>query len=137
MIQFDTRYFERMAFTKTQVKKNFDNAAKDLRIAREDRISEVKFNYAYSALIKAGIALISLYNQKIKSVPGHHAKIIETIARILKDETVNTIGNVMRSKRNIDLYAGGVDISEKESREYMEFVGNVVARIKELIFRPT
>lgn len=134
MIQFENKYFDKFVFTKMQIKKNFDNALKDLKIANEDKIAEVKFSYAYSALIKAGIALISFQGWKIKSVPGHHVKIIEIVARIVKDDTINTIGNVMRSKRNLDLYAGGIDISEKESREYIEFVGKVVAKIEKLIF---
>ena len=134
MTLFEDKYFEKFAFTKSQIKKNFDNALKDLRISKEDKIPEVKFNYAYSALIKGGIALASFHGRKIKSVPGHHVKIIEITAKVLKNEAVNTMGNAMRSKRNKDLYAGGIDISEKESREFIDFVSTAIAKIEELVF---
>ena len=34
MIKFDDRYFSDFIFTKEQVKRNFENAMKDLKIAR-------------------------------------------------------------------------------------------------------
>lgn len=135
MMKFDDKYFNDFNFSKEQIKKNFANALKDLKISKKDKIAEVKFNYAYMALIKTGIALASFYGKKVKSAPGHHVKIIETIAQALGDESVNEIGNVMRSKRNTDFYGGGVDITEKESKEYSEFVEKIIKRIEEVILR--
>lgn len=71
-MKFDDRYFSKFKFTKEQINKNFKNALKDLNIAKKDEILEVKFNYVYTAFIKAGIALLSFYQVKMKSVPGHH-----------------------------------------------------------------
>ncbi|MBI4833681.1 MAG: hypothetical protein HY811_02520 [Planctomycetes bacterium] len=133
MIKFDDKYFSRFKFTDEQVRKNMDNAEKDLAIARKDQIPEVKFNYAYSAFIKSGIALLSYHGAKVKSVPGHHIKIIETTAELLKDETINDLGNVMRSKRNRDLYDGGIEVTGKECREYIGFAEKVIAKIKQLL----
>jgi len=132
-MEFDNKYFDVFKFSNDQVTKNFNNATKDLRIAKEVKILEVKFNYAYIALIKAGIALASYYSRRMKNVPGHHVKIIEQMARILGDDSVADIGNVMRSKRNIDLYAGGIEVTEKETREYIEFVNTVIAKVKKLL----
>ena len=36
MIKFDDRYFSDSIFTKEQVKRNFENAMKDLKIAQQD-----------------------------------------------------------------------------------------------------
>lgn len=94
---------------------------------------EVKFNYAYTALIKGGVALLSLHGFKIRSIPGHHVKILEKMGEILKDDSVAAIGNVMRSKRNVDLYAGGIEVTEKECREYIEFVDKILHNIKKLL----
>lgn len=94
----------------------------------------MKFNYAYTALIKAGIASLSYYHVKVKSVPGHHIKIIEKLAQILKDDDIEDIGNSMRSKRNLDFYAGGIEVTEKECKEYINFVKEVLAKLKENIF---
>jgi hypothetical protein len=55
------------------------------------------------------------------------------IAGELKDDSVDDIGNVMRSKRNTDFYGGGIEITEKESREYLEFVSSVVGKINRII----
>jgi len=133
MMKFDGKYFDNFKYTKEQIKKNLENALKDLKIAKEDTIAEVKFDYSYKALIKAGIAFASFHRKKVKSLPGHHIKIIEIIAQGLKDNSIEDIGNVMRSKRNTDFYGGGIDITEKECREYLEFAENVVKRIGRII----
>lgn len=40
----------------------------------------------------------------------------------MKDPEVEILANEMRSKRNRDLYDGGILISEKEAKEYLEWV---------------
>jgi len=132
-MKFEDFYFTKFKFTDNQISKNLENALKDLNIAEKDTIPDVKFNYAYTALIKTGITLLSLHHVKIKSAPGHHVKIIEKIAEILKDEDVVSVGNVMRSKRNTDFYGGGIEISEKESKEYIRFVSRVLRKVKNII----
>lgn len=72
-----------------------------------------------------GITLLSYYHIKVRSVPGHHIMTIDKMSEILKDETINDIGNVMRSKRNVGLYGGGIEITVKECKEYIKFVENV------------
>jgi len=134
-MKFDGKYFDSFKFTKEQIEKNIDNALKDLNIAKKDIINEVKFDYSYKALIKAGIALASFYGKKVKSLPGHHIKIIEVIAQTLRNNSIDDIGNVMRSKRNTDFYSGGIEITEKECREYLEFVTNVVEKIRKIILK--
>ena len=132
-MKFDDKYFSHFNFTKEQIKKNLQNALKDLDIAETDKILDVKFNYAYSALLKAGIALLSHHQIRIKSAPGHHIKIIEILAEELKDETVADIGNVMRSKRNINMYSGGIEATEKECQEYIGFVKKAIVQVKDCL----
>ena len=132
-MKFEDKYFTKFEFTRGQIKKNLKNALKDLNIAKKDKILEVEFNYAYTALIKAGITLLSYYQVRIKSVPGHHIKIIEKIAQILKDDVIGDIGNVMRSKRNLDLYAGGIEVTKKECREYIKFVEDILVRVEKVL----
>ena len=134
-MKFEDRYFSEYKFTQEQIKKNFDNALKDLRIAKEDTILEVKFNYAYNALIKAGIALLSFYGVRIRSIPGHHVKIIEKMAEILNEEGIAEMGNLMRSKRNLDFYAGGIEVTEKECAEFIKFSESILLKIKAFIFK--
>ena len=133
MIKFDDKYFKDFAFTRDQVNKNFENALKDIKIARQDAIPDVKFTYSYDALIKGGIALISSYNKKVKSAPGHHVKIIEMVAKILNDDTIEAVGGAMRSKRNVDFYDGGVEVTEKESCEYLDFVDSILKKIEKAL----
>lgn len=133
-MEFDDKYFIKLSFTKEEIREKLKNALKDLNIAKQDKILEVKFNYAYTAFIKGSIALCGLYKRKIKSVPGHHIKLIEKMAEILKDDAIAAVGNAMRSKRNTDLYDGGIYVTEKECREYLEFVDKILSKIKEIIF---
>jgi len=132
-MKFEDKFFTRFQFTNEQINKNLKNALKDLEIAKKDKILEVKFNYSYSVLIKAGIALLSYYQVKIRSVSGHHVKIIEKLAHILRDRAIADIGNIMRSKRNLDLYSGGIEVTQKEAHEYLKFVEKVLNRIKIII----
>ena len=132
-MKFESQYFTKVDFTKEQIAKNFDNALRDLGIARKVKILEVEFNYAYTALIKAGVALLSYYGLKTRSVPGHHVKIIERLANILKDDSIADMGNLMRAKRNLDLYAGGIDVTEKECKEYIKFVEKVIEGVNKII----
>jgi hypothetical protein len=134
MINFDDKYFRDFKFTKAQIRNNFDNAQKDLKIVNVDKIAEVKFTYTYTAFIKGGIALLSFYNKKVKSAPGHHAKIIEMMSNILNDETIEIMGSAMRSKRNMDFYDGGIEITEKESVQYLDFVKAVLPKVENIIF---
>ena len=129
-MKFEEKYFVKFNFTSEQINKNLNNASRDLDIAKKDKILEVKFNYAYSALVKTGIALLSYYHIKVKSAPGHHLKIIDKLAEDLNDEAVADIGNIMRSKRNLDFYLGGAEITEKECREYINFAGEVLNLVK-------
>jgi len=133
MMEFEPKYFRKLRFTDGEVKRFLSNALRDLEIAEENRRPEVKFNYSYTTLIKGGIALLAKKGIKIRSVPGHHAKLIEKMAEILGEEYIRDIGNAMRSKRNEDLYAGGIFISEKESVDYFNFVKKVLFRIREEI----
>lgn len=134
MIKFETTYFGKFDFTEEQINQFLSNALKDLEIAKENNRPEVKFSYSYSAFIKGGIALLAKVGKvKIRSIPGHYVKIIEKMKEILKDETVEIIGNAMRSKRNEDFYGGGVLISEKESMDYNLFVEKVFVKIKEVL----
>lgn len=132
-MKFEGKYFTDFNFTDEQIKKAIANAYRDLKIVREVEILDVKFNYAYTALIKSGIALCAFYRKKIKSAPGHHVKILEALADILKDKSVEDMGNVMRSKRNIDLYDGGICVTKKECEEYTNFVAGILEKVKKHI----
>ena len=127
------KFFADFAFTPEQVYKNLQNAKRDLGIAREDTILDVKFTYAYTALIKSGIALLSRYKLKVRSIPGHHIKLIEKLTEILGDQAIADLGNAMRQKRNVDLYAGGTDVTAKECAEYLDFVEGVFLKVSEKI----
>ena len=134
MTIFESKHFTKFKFTPEQIRRYFNNAMRDFRIASEDDHLEVKFSYCYNALIKAGIALIvAKGGVKVRSVAGHHVKIIEKMSEILNDEMVMTIGNAMRSKRNEDFYGGGIFISDKEGAEYLEYVKGVLRKVEQLI----
>ncbi len=55
------------------------------------------------------------------------------MSKILNDDSVFEIGNAMRMKRNTDLYAGGILITEKESKDYCAYVEKVIDKVKEVL----
>ena len=130
-MHFDEKYFLKFNFSKEDIKQCLENAIRDLDIATKDKIPEVKFTYAYQALIKVGITLIAkVGNVKVRSAPGHHIKILEKMSDVLEDEALLTLGNAMRTKRNLDFYSGGEIITEKEATEYFDFVAGVIKEIE-------
>jgi len=122
MINFESRYFQKLAFKEEQIAQFLKSALHDLEIAGRSDIPDVIFKFSYDALIKLGIALISGKGYKIRSTAGHHVKILEKLSQILKDEDVLVFGNKMRQERNLNLYDGGFFVMEKDSREYLSFV---------------
>ncbi|MBU4485211.1 hypothetical protein KKA47_07325 [bacterium] len=75
MTVFETRYFQKINFDEDQVRIYLNNCLKDIKIAEESLHNEVRFNYSYRALIKAGIALIAkIGGVKVRGIPGHHIK---------------------------------------------------------------
>ena len=125
-MNFEKSHFKKHIFTTQQKIQFYNNAKRDIDIAQSVTIEEVRFNYCFSALIKAGIALLSSYNVKIKSTAGHHIKILEKMSEILNDPLISDIGNIMRAKRNLDFYDGGAVITAKECNEYLVFVKDLL-----------
>ena len=134
MNKFEKEFFRKVPFTADEIKQYLKSALRDLNIAQNDKFTEVCFSYAYQALIKAGITLLAKQGGvKVKSVPGHHIKILQKLSILLKDDDVFTHGNTMRMKRNQDLYSGEECISKKEADEYLKFVESVLKRVKKLV----
>jgi hypothetical protein len=129
MIHFDEKYFQKITLDSDQLKQYFGAAKRDLHIAKTDIIPEVIFKFSYDALIKLGIALIARQGYKVRSIPGHHIKIIETMGEILENEYVAVVGNKMRQDRNHDFYDGGALVGEKEIMEYLRFIEGLFGEI--------
>jgi hypothetical protein len=125
-----TSFFRKFQFLPEQLKRNLRNAQNDLKIARRISLSSVRFTYSYTALIKAGIALLSCEQLKVRSVPGHHSMIIEHLADVMEDRTIADMGEAMRSLRNQDFYGGGILVTDKDSREYLRFVERVLNEVE-------
>jgi len=122
MINFESQYFQKLAFKEEQTDQFLKSALHDLKIAESSEIPDVIFKFSYDALIKLGIALIAKKGYKIRSTTGHHVKILEKLSQILKEEDILVLGNKMRQERNVNLYDGGFFVGEKGSLEYLEFV---------------
>jgi hypothetical protein len=130
MTEAGKEFFQKFTFAAEEVNARFENARRDLVIAEKDPFPEVRFSYAFQALIKTGIAVLASEGLKVRSIPGHHVKILERMSAALDDPDILTLGNAMRMKRNQDLYGAGQLISEKESVEYLAFVQRILKRAK-------
>ena len=129
-MKLSSSHFRKINFTEEQIHKYLQSAQKDLHIAESTKIAEVIFKFSYDALIKTGITLIAKEGYRVRSKQGHHIKIIETLSKILGDEDIEPIANSMRTKRNFDLYGGGVLITKKQSEEYLKFIKKVFKKAK-------
>jgi hypothetical protein len=122
MTNFERSHFRKFIFTKEQINQFIKSAYHDLQIAEESDIPDVIFKFSYDALIKLGISLIAHEGYKVRSAVGHHVKILEKLSQLLGDEDVLVLGDKMRQERNVNLYDGGVFVSEKDSGAYLAFV---------------
>ncbi len=134
-MKFDPKFFAKMHFTAEQIGKYFKSAEHNLRIAESVAIPEVIFKFSYDALIKFAVTVVAHSGFKVKNTLGHHVKMIETLSLILKDENIEILGNVMRNKRNLDLYGEGAIVTEKESDEYLKFVQNIYAKVNVYLYK--
>lgn len=131
----DPQFFKDFPFTPQQIEKYWKNTLKDLSIAKKDSIPDVKFTYSYSALLKAGITLLAKMKKvKVRSIPGHHVKVLEMLSELLGDPKIAAVGNAMRSKRNTDLYGEGAPVTEKEALDCLHFIEEVIETIQKKEF---
>jgi hypothetical protein len=117
--------FEKFNFSQRQIKKYYRSAIRDLKIAINSRIPEVIFRFSYDALIKLAITICAKNNLRVKARKGHHIELIRKLSFFLKDLEIEVLANDMRAKRNMDLYEGGILISDKEAKEYLEWVKKI------------
>ena len=125
MINFESQYFQKLAFKEEQIEQFLKSALHDLEIAETSDIPDVIFKFSYDALIKLGIALIAKKGHKVRSATGHHAKLLEKLSQLLNNEDILVLGNKMRQERNTNLYDGGFFVGEKDSLEYLNFVKDI------------
>lgn len=125
--------FEKFLFSQKQVMRYHKAAARDLSIAQRAKESEVTFRFAYDALLKTAILICAQQGLRVHSRQGHHTELINKLSEILKDADIRSIGQEMREKRNWDLYSGGIIVSYKEAKEYLEWVERTVRKAEKYI----
>lgn len=133
MIIFEDKYFKEFKFSRKQIDRFIDSAVKDLKIAKDSDVPEVRFQFAYNSFIKLGIVLIACYDRRVSSRTGHHAKILEKMSEILKDKDIFLYGNRMRKTRNTELYDGGIFITTKQAEEYLYFTQKIYKMSQEFL----
>lgn len=131
MKRFEARYFQRFRYTADQIGAYLDSATRDLAVARNSPIPEVIFRFTYDALVKLAIYVVSHHGFKVRSIPGHHVKLLEKLGDELDDEEVALIADEMRRKRNLDLYQAAAVVTSKDAQNYFEFVETVFGRVRE------
>lgn len=127
---FDKNSFNAVKFNKEQINNILNSALRDLFVAKKSDIVEVVFRFSYDALLKFGMYILAKNGYKVRSVPGHHQKIIEQSSAILRNEYFLVVGERMRRQRNFDLYDCNFTVSQKDVFEYLEFVDKIIAEYK-------
>jgi hypothetical protein len=132
MILFEPEFFHEFSYSKSQTDGYFRNAELDLRRAEESKDPNIAYRIGYESVLKLGIALIAQAGFKVKSVPGHHVKILDKLGEILgRPDEVEYLHRIRR-KRNIDLYDGGLDFTEKESKDLLDLCKTLFTHAKQL-----
>jgi hypothetical protein len=69
--------FEKFHFSKRQIRKYYQSAIRDLKIASNSKIPEVIFRFSYDALVKLAIAVCAKNGLRVKARKGHHIELIK------------------------------------------------------------
>lgn len=125
--------FNKFSFSLKQINKYYRSSIRDLNIAKKSNIPEVSFRFSYDALFKLAITICAKNGLRVKSRQGHHVELIKKLSQFLKDKEIEVLGNDMRSKRNWDLYDGGVLISIKEAKEYLGWIESIFKKADEYL----
>lgn len=124
--------FEKFNFSQNQIDKYYKSAKADLKIASDSDVAEVTFRFCYDALLKLAIAISAKNKLRVKSRKGHHIELIKKLALYLNDSEVEILANEMRSKRNFNLYGGGILISAKEANDYLKWSREIFQKAESL-----
>ena len=117
--------FERFNFSKKQIDKYYNSAKRDFKIASNSNVPEVSFRFCYDALLKIAITICAEKGLRVKSRKGHHIALIKKLSFYFNDPEIEVLANEMRAKRNWDLYGGGILISTKEVKDYIQWVNQI------------
>lgn len=126
--------FEKFDYLPAQIKKYYQAAARDLQLAISAGAPEIVFYLSYNIIIKTAMAVCAKNNLRVKSRSGHHIELIGKLAEYLDDQEIEDIAGKMRTKRNRDLYDGGVITSEKEADFYICFCQKLVKNADSYLF---
>ncbi|OIO52878.1 hypothetical protein AUJ78_00665 [Candidatus Peregrinibacteria bacterium CG1_02_41_10] len=129
-MKVDNDFFQEFQYTKQQLEKFLLNARNDLKIAEHDNNPSIIYRFAYDAVIKLGVYLLAKQKLKVRSVMGHHFKILEFIAEILELKDEIDYLNRVRRQRNQDLYEGGIEFTKKEADSLLQVVQKIFTKVK-------
>jgi hypothetical protein len=127
-MQFTRQYFQHQRFTAEQLEAYQNNASRDLQIAIDSDIPEVIFKFAYDAMLKLAMYVLAVHGYRVRSTAGHHIKLIEALADLLEDSEIAVTAEVMRQKRNADLYMGGTFLTITDAAEFLKYVKELFER---------
>jgi hypothetical protein len=125
--------FEKFKFTDRQLAIFYKSALNNFKIAKESKIPEVSFKFGYDCLVKLAIIVAAKGGLRVKSRAGHHAELIQKLAEILKDKKIVLVGNEWRTKRNNELYFGGLTFTVKEIKGYLGWLKDIFSRVEDLL----
>lgn len=126
--------FEQFNYSAQQIRKYFQAAANDLRLAKSTNEPELIFYACYNLVVKTAMAVCAKNNLRVKSRAGHHIELINKLAECLKDPDIEIVADKMRTKRNRDLYDGGTITSEKEASFYLSFCKKLINKTDSYLF---
>ncbi|MDP2944145.1 MAG: hypothetical protein Q8N57_01055 [bacterium] len=126
--------FEKFIFSLEQIKRYYQAAARDFSMLDKKIPPEIAFYLCYNIIIKVAMAVCAKNNIRVKSRIGHHIELIGKLAEFLDEPETEVTANKIRTKRNRDLYDGGMLTSQKEADFYLQFCRNLMKKTDNYLF---
>ena len=86
MTDSNRQFFQKFIFSKEQVRKYLQAAEKDWKIARSSDVADVVFKFSYDAILKLAVYVTACSSLRVRSVAGHHIKLLEKLSEVIQDE---------------------------------------------------
>ncbi|OGZ60839.1 MAG: hypothetical protein A2919_02190 [Candidatus Spechtbacteria bacterium RIFCSPLOWO2_01_FULL_43_12] len=125
--------FKKQKFSPQEIENFFKSAKEDFSIAGKNKEPKVIFEFSYDTLIKCALAVCAANGLRITAKTGHHIELIRKLSEFLNNKDVNAIGNEMRMKRNQNLYDAIFMVSEKETKDYLKWIEQILGQVEDYI----
>ena len=130
-MKFDKEFFIKQDFLPELIEAAFRNARQDWERVQAMDDPAIICRIDYDCIIKFGVAALCKEGYRVRSVPGHHRIILEAMVDLMELKKEYEYLDRLRKKRNLELYSGGAEFTQKEADTLLALLQEIFHNIRE------